>query len=242
MSIKKKPLYVEIYEKIYDMIIQEELKKGERLPGELELSKQFKVSRATLRQALLLLKENGLIYNKQGKGNYVLPWENKPESGLEKLIAIPRSFSKGAIKDHLLNILFEVPNSYQMKKLKMDKSTLIMSCHKTYTVNDSDTIICYSLYMVSSKYMMDLGIDLHDKETISKFVENELTQGASKSTARLVSTEAGEFLVDIMNIKLDEKLMMIEEVFYDSNGFPVALTRHSIRPEYFDFTITRSGL
>ncbi len=240
MKIQKRPLYVEVYEKIYDQIISNDIKRGEQLPGEHVLSKQYNVSRSTLRQALLLLKENGIIYNKQGKGNFVMPWESQSETGLEKLIPIPVSFSKGEITDNLINVLYEVPNSYLMKKLQLDKSTLLMSCHKTYSVNG--TISCYSLYNVSTKVLTESNLDFHDKDAISKFVETDMIKSSSKSVARIVSTEAGEFLVDIMNVRLNEKILMIEELFYDVQGRPIALTRHSILPEYFDFNLTRSGI
>lgn len=42
-----------------------------RLPTEMELCEQFQVSRQTVRQALALLKEEGLITGKQGSGSYL---------------------------------------------------------------------------------------------------------------------------------------------------------------------------
>ena len=41
------------------------------------------VSRGTLRQAMLLLQEDGLIINHQGKGNIVLSNQDMSKSGLE---------------------------------------------------------------------------------------------------------------------------------------------------------------
>lgn len=240
MRIIKKPLYVEIYEKIYDMILNGEIQPGDRIPGEVELSKQYNISRSTLRQALLILKENGIIYNKQGTGNFVSAYDNHRIDGLEKLIPIPSSFCKEQIEGHLLNTVFEVPNAYISKRLQLEKSALVMNCHKTFTVDGNPA--GYSLYQIPTDVLKDYDIDLQDDEAIQKFAEEDILTVASKSDAHIVFTEVGEFLEEVLKVPLNEKVVMIEEVFYDTVGMPVGISRHSILPEYFDFNLTRSGI
>lgn len=46
--------------------------RGTQLPGELELAKRFAVSRNTVRSALVVLTEDGLITTRTGKGSFVL--------------------------------------------------------------------------------------------------------------------------------------------------------------------------
>ena len=50
---------------------------GGRLPGEVELAEEFKVNRGTVRKALALLAEEGLIARRQGKGTFVRPGERR---------------------------------------------------------------------------------------------------------------------------------------------------------------------
>jgi GntR family transcriptional regulator len=45
---------------------------GDQLPGEVELAKRFSVSRNTVRSALAVLTEDGLITTRIGKGSFVL--------------------------------------------------------------------------------------------------------------------------------------------------------------------------
>jgi GntR family transcriptional regulator len=45
---------------------------GDQLPGEVELAKRFAVSRNTVRSALAVLTEDGLITTRTGKGSFVL--------------------------------------------------------------------------------------------------------------------------------------------------------------------------
>ncbi len=81
----KKLRYVEVYNKLYKMIKEEDLPDNYRLPSEPELAKYLGVSRTTLRQALSLLQDDGLIKNIRGKGNFIVKSQKSKKVGLEKL-------------------------------------------------------------------------------------------------------------------------------------------------------------
>ena len=57
----KIPLYVTVYETISEWLKEGKYKPGEKLPGENILAEQLNVSRGTLRQAMLLLQEDGSV-------------------------------------------------------------------------------------------------------------------------------------------------------------------------------------
>jgi len=61
-----------IIEQIKEQIISGALKPGDKLPAERELVNQLKVSRPSVREALLKLEAQGLIESKQGGGTFVL--------------------------------------------------------------------------------------------------------------------------------------------------------------------------
>ena len=71
--IKSTKLSEEIEEQIRAAILSEELKAGDKLPPEHELSKMFNASRTTVRQAKRVLETEGYIYTKQGVtgGTYI---------------------------------------------------------------------------------------------------------------------------------------------------------------------------
>ena len=81
----KIPLYVTVYETISEWLKEGKYKPGDKLPGENILAEQLNVSRGTLRQAMLLLQEDGFIVNQQGRGNIVLSAQRPAKAGLEKI-------------------------------------------------------------------------------------------------------------------------------------------------------------
>ena len=64
-------LYEKVVEQIKLLIIQGVYQKGDLLPGELSLAKEMGVSRITIREALRLLNEAGIIKTIHGKGSIV---------------------------------------------------------------------------------------------------------------------------------------------------------------------------
>ncbi len=66
-----RPAYETIVAKITALISSADLKPGDRLPTEHELSEQLGVSRTVIREAVKVLVATGLVYTRRGSGMYV---------------------------------------------------------------------------------------------------------------------------------------------------------------------------
>lgn len=71
MNPKEDVLPIATAQKVKAMIIQREMKPGDRLPTELELVDQFGVSRSTLREAMKVLSAENVVVIRQGSGTFV---------------------------------------------------------------------------------------------------------------------------------------------------------------------------
>jgi DNA-binding FadR family transcriptional regulator len=69
--IKTEKLYNLIMRRIFDLIKEENLKPGDKLPSERALATALSVSRASVRQAIAALSAKGAIVMRQGDGTYV---------------------------------------------------------------------------------------------------------------------------------------------------------------------------
>lgn len=70
--IHTKNNYQHIVEQIKQMILNEELAVGDRLPSERDLSEMYQVSRASVREALKALETFGLVESRHGGGNFIV--------------------------------------------------------------------------------------------------------------------------------------------------------------------------
>ena len=71
MSVKRDPLDEQIASRIEEIIVQQHLQPGMKLPPERELAIQFGVSRPTVSIAIQLLHQRGLVDRKVGSGTRV---------------------------------------------------------------------------------------------------------------------------------------------------------------------------
>ena len=70
-QVRKTKIYHEIVEQIKELITEGRIKPGDRLPPERELAELFKASRNSVRDAIRVLEQMGLIESRQGDGTYV---------------------------------------------------------------------------------------------------------------------------------------------------------------------------
>jgi|GEM_PF-5664098 len=79
----KVPLYVAVYDVIYGLIRNGELKTGDKIPSENYLAEHLAVARSTVRMAILVLQEDGILVTHHGKGTFVAETkkENNGSSG-----------------------------------------------------------------------------------------------------------------------------------------------------------------
>jgi GntR family transcriptional regulator len=83
---RRQPLYKHAAQELAEIIANAD--PGDHLPSEPKLSRRLGVSRATLREAMRLFEERGLIIRRQGVGTVVAETPRVIESGLEILESI----------------------------------------------------------------------------------------------------------------------------------------------------------
>ncbi|MGC8602745.1 MAG: FadR/GntR family transcriptional regulator [Desulfomonilaceae bacterium] len=71
-AVIKQRAYEDIVKQIRHLIEKGKLKRDDQLPSERELSETFKVSRATVREAIIALEAMMLVERRQGAGTYVI--------------------------------------------------------------------------------------------------------------------------------------------------------------------------
>ncbi len=89
------PLYYQIREQLRRQILSGELKPGDPLPSEAQISAQCGVSRMTARLALSQLANEGLVVRQKGRGTFVAP----PKATFREAFPFPLSYTN--LLEHL---------------------------------------------------------------------------------------------------------------------------------------------
>ena len=99
-------LYESVIEQIMNLIKNNKLKPGDKLPPERELAEKLSISRGSLREAFRVLESRGLIKSKPGGGRYIREIRKNGHNSTENIIL---SLEKSSILELLeAREMFEV--------------------------------------------------------------------------------------------------------------------------------------
>ncbi|TPK62414.1 FadR family transcriptional regulator [Mesorhizobium sp. B2-4-15] len=82
---QKTKLSERLYETMRQLVESGEWSEGTRIPTEMELAEQHGVSRPVVREALIRLRNDGIIKSKRGSGSYVLNGSEAPTKGFRPI-------------------------------------------------------------------------------------------------------------------------------------------------------------
>lgn len=233
----KSPLYIHIYEQLFNLIESNYFKLGEKLPGENALAKKLGVSRPTLRQALLILQEDGIIHNIQGKGNFIVKNKKHIDIGLERLCNEIKIFNNDKYDDINLDIKFELPTKVVQSLLHIKNNDLVAVFSRVYKINSIN--VCYNVCIIPHEIFSLYNLNIEDKNEILSFLEEKIYEDAATSRMNIRLTRAGDYIGERLNISEGEMLFFMEENMFRESGEPIVLNKSYFRPEFYDFHINR---
>lgn len=116
-------LYEQLVNKLEQQIAAGVFKKGDKLPSENTLAKENNISRVTVRQALKLLSEMGLIETKKGIGSFVIV-NSDPQKINEQVNKFLQNFEDNFHQAMQVKILIEPDITKYVAQIATDQDIL----------------------------------------------------------------------------------------------------------------------
>ncbi len=129
------PLRVAVYSRMAHGIRSHVFGLGSALPRESELGERLNVSRTVVREALMLLEEDGLIRTRRGVGRFVVP--ALPRPGLEQLHPFESILSAPGhpIQVERLEMTLQRPTDFVMQGLGLDEDSNAWFCESRLSLD-----------------------------------------------------------------------------------------------------------
>lgn len=233
----KVPLYVHVYEQLFHLIESNYFKHGEKLPGENTLARNLGVSRNSLRQALLILQEDGIIHNVQGKGNFLVKTSKNIDMGLERLCNAAKVFNNEEYQEIDLEINYEMPSKWIQSVLQIKSNNLVAVFYRRYRINSE--YACYNISIIPYGTIAEYSLDMENQNEVLDFLDERIYNETSSAKAQMKLTKSGDFVAEKLQIHEDEVLMLFEETIFKESGEPMMLSKSYFRPEFYEFHINR---
>ncbi len=235
----KIPLYVTVYETICQWLKEGKYKPGDKLPGENILAEQFQVSRSTLRQAMLLLQEDGLIGNHQGKGNIVLSNQDLKSNGLEKVGNPILDFCVQPIDRTVTAVGFQPATRKHQEVLKLGVSSIVAVIDITYFHQDMP--VGFAMAYMPYEVLNEGNVDLEDTDSVYRFYTRLLSSGRLYSDTKLRIVHSRERLANILAIPEGDPLLIMEEELYTEYDKPVLSHKMFMGADLYEIRLKRKS-
>jgi GntR family transcriptional regulator len=228
------PAYVEIYNSLFSDIVNGVYPQGECLPGEIALAQKYNVSRNTLRQAMAILCEDGLLIRARGKGTMVVEKKEEPTnaSSSNPLTAFPSV----TIDKTDISYNFTPPTDIAQSKLDLGKSDILLASYLVY--QSSDTVVGYSFVQVPVKFLSHMQVDVSSAEAMNRFLSEELYTAANYQTIAFKLIFVNETETEFLRVEEGTPVHLLECLLYSADGTPIARCKHYMRPEYYKINYT----
>lgn len=218
---------------------------GSQLPSESQLAESLGVSRATLREALRLLQERGIIQRLHGRGTYV----TDPASAKR----INKDLDRNSGITTMIEAAGHVPSTRALRissrpaspetaaLLRLPASAEVWSIERLRLADDRPVV--FSTDTLARELVTDDEVAKLSSGSASLYELLFRTRGLviERGEAALVPVTAGRRLAGLLEVRPGAPLLCIRQVDFTRDRSPVVYSVEHHVSDWVTFSVTRQG-
>jgi len=227
-------LYIRVKDTIIKQIQEKKWKPNAMIPTENELMKEFDVSRTTIRQAISILVQEGILERQQGKGTIV-----KPQlfvGSLSKLKGFAEEAREKGMEpsSKLLVVTMSRDFPYEKSVLQVPMDEEILVIERLRFANQTPIAIERSFW---PKKIGELLIcrDLNDSTFYEILEENNIFLKHAKE--KITAVNATLFEADLLGIRGGQAMLKMERLSFGNEDQPIEFTTTKFSSETYTYHI-----
>lgn len=229
------PIYYQLFKLLEEQIRCGDLKPGESLPTENEISARFEISRMTVRRAISELVSAGMVYAQQGKGTFVAT----PK--LDNIVFELNDFNQDVkqrglnYKTTLLEAKIVKANEELRKKFEVSEEHKRFLYFRTVLSAENERLSYETKYTIYSKSKPILESELKDPSLPGLIATHtECVPMSAKKVLQVAACTEEEGV--ILGIASCSPVFLIEQTIYDQNLKPVGWSKAVYRGDRYKLT------
>jgi GntR family transcriptional regulator len=227
------PLYYQLATLLSEKIVSHALRTGDRLPTEIELVQEYGISRITVRQALRMLEEEGLIRREVGRGTFVsghrpLTGALKIEGSFEDVSSLGRNPVK------VLDVSTVKLGSDEAAMMGIDVGSQIVRARRTGFLHGEP--YSHSIHDLPQ----DIGTRLTQtdwKGDILRIVAEKLKIHLRDADQTVCASLADARLARLLNTKVGAPLLVVERIVRTDHARVVERARIHYRSDMYTLRV-----
>lgn len=242
------PLRVAVYSRISLGIRSGVLPAGDILPRETELADSLGVSRTVVREALMLLEEDGHIVTRRGIGRFVA--DTMPHSGVERFQSV-----EDLLAEPSANIVLTVLEHTRQETTDFVTGYLPITeggwfwFRESLVARDGQPVALVQEYTPDTPQLAAIRSSLpdlvgsvaHDGTTILSALIRKLGIAVTPGTCVLTASIAGPTRAAHLRIKGTDPVLILTQTAVVA-GTPIFVSKAAFTPESGHLSVSQSGL
>lgn len=233
------PLYTRIATILQSRIVSGQYEPGEQLPTEEELVRYFEVSKITIRGALAVLEDDGLITRTRGKGTFVADVIPESRQNIHtSLNEMVRTLSKSRTRPLEIKTI-KIGESRIPKDIcaffQMSKEDEIGRIRRLVTLDK--VVYFYENYMPVEMAKHLTKKELAEKRSIQRILKSRAGLKVSKGEMYLQAMPAERDVSELLNCQPFEPLIHVQTYFWSEPQKPFEIVNRYLRACNFKYKV-----
>ncbi|HEY4387085.1 MAG TPA: GntR family transcriptional regulator [Ktedonobacteraceae bacterium] len=219
-------------------------KSGQRLPSEPQLAEQLGVSRATLRQALSRLTQEGLLVRQHGRGTFIsaLP-QSALHGNLTELVSTTQMIRDQGYQAGVAGCQVELTavEAWLSDLFLLPADSRFFYISRTRLANGYPAV--YSNEYLPASFFGPDSAFLQEGKKIESLYEILLQANIdiAFATCKVIPTVADEVLASRLRVKVGHPLLVLKQLHYTKTNQPVLYSENYHNCEFIEFQTVRQA-
>ncbi|PSL46889.1 GntR family transcriptional regulator [Salsuginibacillus halophilus] len=227
-------LYLQVKDVLIENIQQGDWEENELIPTEQELIKTFDVSRTTIRQAINILVQEGMLEKRQGHGTVVKPKKLIGSLGRLKGFA-EEVVEKGKTpRSKLLRAEFKYDLYYEKDALNTGEDEPILLLERIRFADDTPVALERTCWPQEVGEVL-MAHDLNEARYYELLEDANILLKNASEKIRAINATIDE--ADALGIRPGEALLEMTRLSFGMNGAPIEFTKTKYRSDQYHYDI-----
>ena len=239
MIRKNASLAQQVIEEILAGINDGSLPREGALPSESELSIRFKVSRATIREALSKLEQAGVIIRKHGVGTFIAPRPPVIDAGLEELESLETMALRIGLETNMGKAVIEerAVGDEEANRLQIQPGEMVLAVARVIMAGRRP--VAYLIDIVPTTYLRKQDLSASFNGSVLDLFVKRGAPTLSHSRTDINATAADEDVARKLRLDPGEALLKLDAQLYARDNKVVDYSISYFVPGYFNFHVVR---
>ena len=225
------PAYIRIHDAVKKQIDDGFWEIGQRLPSERDLADDYEVSRMTLRQAITLLVEEGILERRVGSGTYVASHRVQEKMrGTTSFTEIVRLQGKTP-SSQVVSYQRKPANETEIQQLQLKTSDYVVRMERVRYADNMPLV--FEVASIPEKLIREFKREDIAEHFFQTLTDNGYEIGKSQQT--IYAKNASERVANYLKVPKNHAVLALTQVSYFTDGRPFEYVHSQYVGDRFEF-------